>query len=418
MADGGRFYPRHAGTALELSLKEARVVLVNGPRQCGKTTLARMACEASGGRYESLDNLSTRRRALESPAGFIEGTGLLVIDEFQKGGEGLLLAVKAEVDRHPSPGRFLLTGSTRFLTLPTISESLAGRVDIIDLWPLSQGELRGRREAFADLLFGTARALRSIRPPALPRASYYEAACRGGFPPVQARSAAGRRRWFSSYVDTVTQKDVQEISRVRQARDLKRLIRYLAANTAGELHVASLARDLDLPRTTVDGYLPLLETLYLFVRLPGWSRNLTSKVVKHAKAHLVDSGLAGHLLNIDPGSMSGPASPAAGRLLETFVAGELLRQRTWASTPFELHHFRDRDGKEVDFVLEASDGRVAAVEVKASSSPGERDVRSLEWLRDRLGESFVQGVLLYTGEAVLSFGDRVTLMPVSALWAG
>jgi predicted AAA+ superfamily ATPase len=365
-----------------------------------------------------MDGLASLRAAREDPAGFIEGEGLLVIDEFQKAGEGLLLAIKEEVDRRPSPGRFLLTGSTRFLIVPRLSESLAGRVDILDLWPLSQGEIRGVREAFTDLLFGSVAALRSLRPPALARKEYFSALCRGGFPEALRRSEAGRRTWFASYVDTVTRKDVPEIARIRQSGELKRILRLLAANTAGELNVASLARDLAMPRSTVDGYLPLLETVYLVFQVPAWSRNLSAKVTKHPKVHVLDAGLAAHLLAVDPDGLSRTTSPAAGRLLDTFVAGELARQRSWAQVPFDLHHLRDRDGMEVDLVLAAADGTVAGVEVKSARSLGASDARSLTWMRDRLGSDFAQGVILYTGEAVLPLGDRITALPLSALWSG
>jgi hypothetical protein len=242
--------------------------------------------------------------------------------------------------------------------------------------------------------------------------------CRGGFPEAQHRSAAGRRNWFASYVDTVTRKDVPEISRIRQAKALKRVLRLLAARTAGESNVASLARDLGMPRSTVDGHLPLLETVYLTWEVPAWSRNLSAKVVKHPKVHILDAGLAAHLLGVDPEGLSLPSSPAAGRLLETFAAGELARQRTWSAQPFDLHHLRDRDGMEVDLVLAGPDGRVAGVEVKAARSLGGADARSLAWMRDRLGADFVQGVVLYTGEEVLPLGDRLTALPLSALWSG
>ncbi len=417
MATPSGAFLRHLAPFVESALGEARVVLVNGARQSGKTTLARRVAGTAGARFVSMDAPASLRAARDDPAGFLEGEGLLVIDEFQKAGESLLLAIKEEVDRRPSPGRFLLTGSTRFLTIPTLSESLAGRVDILDLWPLSQGEIRGGRDSLPDHLFGPVSRLRSLRPAALSRREYFEALCRGGFPEAQRRSAAGRRNWFASYVDTVTQKDVPEIARIRQARDLKRVLRLLAANTAGELNVSSLARDLGMPRTTVDGYLPLLETVYLFFLVPAWSRNLSAKVVRHPKVHILDAGLAAHLLGVDSAGLSLPGCPATGRLLETFVAGELARQRTWSAVPFDLHHLRDRDGMEVDLVLARPDGRVAGVEVKAARSLGASDARSLAWMRDRLGTDFVQGVVLYTGEEVLPLGDRLTALPLSALWS-
>ncbi len=409
-------FPRRAAAIVQEALADSRVVLVHGPRQSGKTTLAREAALTAGGRFESLDEEANLRAALGDPGAFVEGSGLLVIDEFQRAGDALLRAVKVRVDRDRAPGRFLLTGSTNFLTLPTLSESLAGRVDIIDLWPLSQGEVDRRRESFIDRLFGPTAELRRLRPEPLSRRDYYERICRGGFPEAIERSPRARSRWFDGYVRTVIERDALEVARIRQEGGFVQLVKLLGASTATELNLAGMARDLGIPRTTLSAYLPLLETVFLYFRLPPFSRNLTSKVVRSAKVHLTDSGLAAHLLDQSPETLLRPTSRAAGPLLETFAAGEIARQRTWAETRVNLLHFRDRAGTEVDLILEARDGRVAAIEVKASKSPGSRDFRPLTWLRDRLGKHFVQGVMLYTGESVLPFGDRLTMMPVSALW--
>ncbi len=410
-------FPRRARALAEEALRDSRVVLLDGARQVGKTTLAKEVVRSAGGRFLTLDDPQTLRAALDDPRGFVEGSGLLVIDEFQRAGDPLLRAIKLEVDRDPAPGRFLLTGSTRFLTVPALSESLAGRVEIVHLWPLSQGETLRRRERFLDRLFDAPAALRRLRPDPLSRSDYFHLVCRGGFPQAVLRRPSGLPRLFRSYLETLLARDVREISRVREVRDLRRLLRLLAANTATEVHAAALAADLAIPRTTLSPWIPLLEAVFLVYDLPAWSRNLTRKVVRHAKTHFADSGLAAHLAGGRPEGLLRPGSRAAGPLLETFVAGEVARQASWSEARPELHHFRDRDGMEVDLVLEAPDGRVAALEVKASRSPGARDLRPLAWLRDRIGEDFAQGVLLYTGEEVLPFGDRLTAMPISALWA-
>ena len=409
--------PRRALALVLEALEDSRVVLVHGPRQSGKTTVAREVLRRRSGRFETLDDPASLEAALRDPAGFLEGEGLLVLDEFQRAGQPILLAIKAEVDRRPRPGRFLLTGSTMFLSDPALSESLAGRVDIVDLWPLSQGELGGRRERFPDLLLESPEAIRRLRPERLARREVFERVCRGGFPEAVRRSPRSRRRWFDSYVRTVVERDSRELARVRDADDLARLVRLIAARTAGESNAAELARELGVPRTTVADHLPLLRALFLFHEVPAWSRNLTSKVVRSPKVHLTDSGLAARLLGQEPEALLRPVSRAAGPLLETFVAGEIARQAAWSPDRIGLHHFRSREGPEVDLVLESADGRVGAVEVKAARSVASTDFRHLAWLRDRTGDGFVQGVVLHAGESVLPFGDRLTALPVSALWA-
>jgi len=408
---------RNLATDIRESLAASRVVYVTGPRQAGKTTLVRQIAEALGAAYETLDNRAARALAHDDPEEFVDREGLLVIDEVQRGGDDLLLAIKARVDSDRRPGQFLLTGSTRFLTVPNLSESLAGRVVLLDLWPLSQGEAQGRRDAFIDRLFGETSALRRVRPEPISRAAVFERVCRGGFPEAIGLGDRQRARWFDGYVRTLTQRDVGELANVQRVDDLPALVRLLATRTASELNVSSLANDADIPRTTLNGYLPLLEAVFLLFRTPSWSRNLTSKRVKQAKLHFTDSGLAAHLLGMSPTALAHRDATVAGPLLESFVAAEIARQATWSDTDATLHHFRDRGGAEVDLVLETRDGRVAAIEVKAARSVGRSQVRSLSLLRDRVGDQFVGGVVLNCGEDVRPLGDRLTAMPVSALWA-
>jgi len=395
-----------------------RVVTLNGPRQAGKTTLARLVHRRRGGTLVTFDDSDALEAARRDPLGFVTGfPEPLVIDEFQLAGDPLARAIKRVVDDDPRPGRFLLTGSSDFLSIPSLSESLAGRVRIVDLWPLSQGEQEGTVERFIDLLFDDPEALRGPPPSDLDRADCFRRVCRGGFPEVTATASARiRAGWFDSYVRTVTQRDIRELARIRQARELPRLLRLAAARTAQEANTADLARDVGMPAATVRGYLSLLAAVYLLVRLPAWSRNLTAKVKRRPKNYLTDSGLAADLLGLDPAALARPTAPAAGQLLETFVVMELLRQRGWSTTRVDLHHFRDRDGPEVDVVLESRDGRVAALEVKAAVSVSRRDFRWLEMLRDKLGALFVQGAVLHAGPRAYGFGDRLAALPVSTLW--
>lgn len=393
-----------------------RVVVVNGPRQSGKTTLLHQVVQSHGGDLVTLDDPAVLAAARSDPVGFVDGRrGPLLIDEVQLAGDPLVRAIKATVDRDPRPGRFLLAGSTQFLTVPALSESLAGRAHIIDLWPLSQGELEGTKEHFIDDLFA-GRPIRSLA--ALGRVDYFERVCAGGFPEVLRRSGRrSRSAWLASYVRTVVQRDVAEVSQARHLDEMPRLLRYLAAVTAQELNSARLAEHIGLSADTVRRYLPILETTYLVHRLPAWSRNLAAKVTKHPKVYMTDSGLASQLIGVNAERLVTPPAPAAGPLIETFVVNEIAKQQTWNDTPVRLYHWRDRDGAEVDLVIEADDGRVAAVEIKASATVTADDFRHLIRFRERLGDTFAAGVVLYTGANVLNFGDRLTAAPMSSLWS-
>jgi hypothetical protein len=407
---------RRATPLVREALSSSRIVYLNGARQAGKTTVVRHLAGELEADYVTLDDRDVREAALEDPAGFIERDRPLVVDEVQRGGDDLLLAVKACVDRDGRPGRFLLTGSTRFLTVPNLSESLAGRIDLIDLWPFSQGELGGGPDSLFDRLFGSSASLRRDRPSPSSKRDMFDRVCRGGFPEAATRSGRARSRWFESYAETLIRRDVVEVSSIHRVDDFGALVRLLATRVASEINLASVATDAAVPRTTLSRYLPLLESVYLVFRLPAWSRNVSQRQLKQAKLYFTDSGLAAHLMGLDAEGLARPQARMAGPLLESFVASELARQATWARTAAELYHFRDHRKREVDIVLEARDGRVAAIEVKAGSSVGRSDLRSLEFLRDRIGDGFTNGVVLACVDKVQPLGDRLTMLPVSALW--
>ncbi len=413
----GQSVGRNAVAPLAAATRDFRVVVLHGARQSGKTTMLRELQLSEGGVFVTFDDAAVLAAARADPVGFVDLDDRMLIDEVQLGGDPLIRAIKAAVDRDPRPGRFVLAGSSQFLTVPGLSESLAGRAHIIDLWTLSQGELEGTTERFIDDLF-TGRPLRTPAVEAAPsRSDYLARACAGGFPEVLHRSTArGRSSWLASYVRTVVQRDVAEVSQARYLDEMPRLLRYLAAMTAQELNAARLAEQIGLADDTVRRYLPILETVYLVHRVPAWSRNLTAKVKKHPKVFLTDSGLAAHLLGTSAEALAVPGAPAAGPLLETFVVNEVAKQQTWADTAIRLHHFRDRDGAEIDLVLERDDGRVAGLEIKAASTVTAKDFRHLASVRDKLGDAFVHGVVLYAGANRLSFGDRLTALPIASIW--
>jgi hypothetical protein len=398
----------------------SRVIFLNGPRQAGKTTLLERLHAELGGAFMSLDVDRERAAAREDPEDYLAAAARpTFLDEVQRAGDPLVLAIKVIVDRDRRPGQFFLSGSTRFLTVPTISESLAGRVAILDLWPLSAAERAGNRPDLLPRLFTEPRSLLHADTAPVTKHEYLQVACLGGFPEVLQRSAgAPRSRWFSDYLRTVTQRDIRELKRIEQMERLPRLLRYLAAITAQELNVAEVARVLRVDPSTVRSDLALFETVYLIHRVPAWSRSLTAKVKQRPKVHIVDSGVAAWLRGDSADALARPGAPGAGALLETFVVNELMKLRGSDDFEGDVYHFRDRDQREIDCVLEARDGSVVGIEVKAASSVNEHDFRHLTFARNRLGDQLRAGVVFYTGQRPLPFGERMMALPISLLWGG
>jgi uncharacterized protein len=412
------FIQRRIGSLLEEYLGGFRVVIVNGPRQSGKSTLLGQLQNSIGGTLVTLDDRVALRAARTDPRGFVtQHIHPLLVDEVQRGGEPLVLAIKADADRNPLDyGRFVLAGSSRFLTVPHLSESLAGRAGILDVWPMSQGELFGGNDRLLDLLFASTEALRRLDPPTIVRAAVAEKIVQGGFPAVRNMTPRLRTAWFDSYLRTLIDRDLTEYRRPSRTVDVMRLTQLVLGRTAQEINAAKIANDLGITADTVRDYLALTETIYLHHQLPAWTGGHTGRVVKRPKLHAVDTGLAAHVLNQSANSIAVPTSVIMGALFETFVVNELAKQRTWCETPVRLYHYRDGTGREVDLVLESRDGSIVCVEVKAAHDVDEGDFRHLVALRDRLGDRFINGVVIHLGERPRSFGDRLTSLPASALW--
>lgn len=408
-------YRRNITSSLYAALGDTRVVLINGARQTGKSTLALQVAAGRDVAYFTLDDPAVLALAESDPIGFLASAGdrPMVIDEVQLC-PSLFPALKLSVDRRPTPGRFLLTGSANYLLLPRISESLAGRIEIITLWPLSQGELAGVTEHFVDSVFAGDVAL--LDPSKEGRPGILGRVLTGGYPEVIERQDLPRRRaWLESYVMTLLQRDLRGIFNVESISAFPRLLNLLATRSASLVNLADISRSLGVPYTTLQRYVGMLEAMFLIQRVQPWWNNLGTRLVKSPKFFLNDTALMAHLMRAEPGQLI--ATPEmAGSLLETFVVAELHKQIGWSSTRPALYFYRSRAGSEVDIVLDARDGRVAGIEVKASASIGPKDFRGLTFLRDALGERFVRGVLLYIGEHTLPFGDRLLAMPVDALW--
>ncbi len=394
-------------------------MLLHGARQCGKTTLARVIAEERGGTYISLDDEAERQIALADPVTFLlNRRHPLAVDEIQLGGDRLVRAVKQAVDSDPTPGRFLLTGSTNFLTVPSISESLAGRIQIFRLWPFSQTEMVGVRPAAVDAWFEGATAAPDAG--GTTREEYLALACRGGYPEAIQLTPQQRREWFSAYVETVTQRDIAALADIRKTAALGSLLRWVAGMTAGSLNLSNAARQLHTSRSVIASYCEWLRTVFLTHELPAWSRGLPSRPVRRTKHHLTDSGLTSGILNTDAEALYAPTAPLTGPLLETFAVNEIAAQVSASSQDCTLSHYRDNQGREVDLIVEGPDSAVVGVEIKATRSPDSRQLRSLAWLRDRLDAAapgtFRAGILLHTGTQSGKVDDRLQLQPIDSLW--
>lgn len=408
----GRILPRHATSAVEEALGDTRVVLVNGARQCGKSTLVDQIGAQRAGQWRSLDRATTRQAALFDPTEFVVTDTLMVIDEVQRAPE-LLLAIKEAVDTDPRPGRYLLTGSARILGLRGLPDALPGRMETIELWPLSQGEMTGRPDGFVDAIFALGPELRHTSTET--RAGYVDRVVRGGFPEAITRPARRRERFFDSYVSDLINRDVIQLSEIARGAEMRALTRLLAARSGQLLVPSAVGNELGLSQPTVNRYLTLLEEVFLIKRIPAWSRNIGSRTTRTAKVAMVDSGIAANLLGRDAASLSHPEG-LLGPLLEGFAGMEIARQLTWSQQRAELFHYRTKDKVEVDIVLENRRGEVVGIDVKASSTVRPEDFRGLRHLADRIGDDLRAGVVLYTGNQTLPFGPRFRALPLSALW--
>jgi hypothetical protein len=372
----------------------------------------------NSGSYWSFDEESVRAAARLDPHGFVEqGRTPMAIDEVQRGGDAVVLAVKSVVDRRRDRGQFVLAGSTRFLAVPQLSESLAGRAEILDLWPFSQGEMLRVRERFLDTLFTAPDRLALMRWEQIDRPTLFARLTRGGYPELVDTPAAAAARWYRNYIRTVVERDIIEASAITQAAELPTLIRLIAANTSGEMVTSRLAGDARMSVETVARYVALLELVGFVVRIPAWTPSLTSREKRHPKVVISDTGLACGVLGRRADGLGSPVSQLTGPMLETFVTMELIKQRGWAERQPTIRHWRDRNGAEIDLIVEDDSGLVAGVEVKASSTVTSADVKHLRYLQDTLGQAFAAGIVLYLGERAVPLGDRIWALPISVLWA-
>jgi len=412
--------PRRLQAVAEGRLREEPVVALQGPRTVGKSTLLRNIADARGVPVFDLDDLATRDAVAADPGLFVGGREPVCIDEYQHV-PAVLDAIKAELNRDRHPGRFVLTGSTRYEALPEAAQALTGRLHLISVYPLSQGEIDGVREHFLEHVFHIARAaVAALGDSQTLRDEYIDRVTAGGMPLVLSRGEAARGRWIDDYVTLILERDVRELASIRQRAQLPRLLVRLAGQTGQVLNISSAARDVRMDIQTAENYARLLEAVFLIQRLPAWGTTLRARAAASPKIHIVDSGVAARLLRLTPAKLAqlNPISLSQlGHLLESFAVFEIIKQATWLDGIAGIGHWRTHDGDEVDLVVERDDGRVVAFEIKAGTRVPGDDFKGLRKLRNAVGDAFLSGVALYLGQRAYTFEDRLHVMPLDRLWA-
>ena len=413
--------PRQLTAVLARRLAEEPALVLNGPRTVGKSTLLHGLAKRLERPVVDCDDPAVRAAVRADPGRFVSGPGPILIDEYQHVPD-LLTAIKAELNRDLSPGRFVLAGSTRYTTLPEAGQALTGRVDILDVLPLTQAEIDGTSDgSLVNRLLEGADVSIGATASTTTRAEYASRITSGGMP-VALRRPPGRSRsrWFANYLDLVVERDVLELSRVRQREMLPRLLRVLAARSAQVLNIAGAASAVGMEKSSAENYLKLLEAVFLVTRVPAWGTTLGSRVARQPKVHLVDAGVMAWLLGITPEKIA-TNDPAVlteyGHLVETFAVGEILRQVSWSDAPVAAGHFRTSEAHEVDLVLERDDGTVFAFEIKAGTRVDQSDLAGIRALRARLGARLATAMVLYTGDLSFRFDDGTLVLPLDALWS-
>lgn len=404
-------YPRLIEPRLAEALGDTPVVLLAGPRQAGKTTLVRQVADR-GWRYLTMDDELTLLSAREDPVGMVRSLDRAVIDEIQRA-PALLLAIKKSVDEDRRPGRFLLTGSANLMALPTVADSLAGRMETLSLLPLSQSEMAGRTRNWLDSVFSDQLPL----PGSVASADdLVERVLRGGYPEAVSRSTARRRTaWARQYIDAIIARDVRDVAGIEKLDQLPRFLRALA-QTAGQMcNYTQLGGQVDLDGKTAAKYIGVFEQMYLLRRVDVWARNRFNRVVKSPKLQFIDSGLLATLLDLTVEEVQ-QNKARFGNVLETFVFAELLKHTTTSDGQYQLMYYRDADKVEVDVVIENAAGQLVGVEVKAAATVKESDLRGLRKLAGLAGKDFKMGVLLYDGNETMPLGGGIWAAPLSTLW--
>ncbi len=405
-------YERFAKSRIEEALADTRVVLISGPRQSGKTTLATdIAAEEIP--FFTLDNPTVLAAANDDPVGFLRGMDRAVIDEIQRAPD-LLLAIKTEVDRDKSPGRFLLTGSANLMTVPRVADSLAGRMEVIKLLPLSRSEILGSKSKFLDNAFsGSQPTVETI----VLGDELIETVLEGGYPEAITRKRWARKQdWYHSYVDAIVQRDVRDVAQIDQLAIMPKLLNMLAEHSGQLVNYSGIGSAVNLNHVTTQKYLRVFESLFIVQTLQPWFTNKLKRLTKSPKLHFLDAGLLAALRGISPETVRKNKMPF-GAILETFVFSELQKVATWSEERCSFSHFRDKDKNEVDIVIENRRGEIVGIEVKSSATVSSDDFSGMRKLAEACGDRFVQGIVLYDHDQVVPFAENMFAAPLSSLWS-
>lgn len=407
------FVSRNISQLLNDALGRSPVVLLTGARQTGKTTLVQELSKNGEYSYRTFDNLSFLAAAQNDPQGFIDELDLpVILDEVQRVPE-IFLPIKMAVDSNRRPGMFLLTSSANPLLLPRLGDSLAGRMEVINLFPFSQGEFYGRKETFLDLVFS--QQIKKLNPSAIRKDEIAQKLVIGGYPPVKGFDEKGRLAWFESYLTTILQRDVKDLANIEGLTQLPNLLALIASRAGSLFNGSELARSSGISLTTLNRYLVLLQALFMVLFLPPWSKNLGKRLVKSPKVYLIDSGILLHLLRAKEEKILFDEK-LFGHLFENFVVTELFKQATWSQNSVKLFHYRTTTRIEVDLLAEDNAGKIVGIEIKSSKTVTANDFRGLKYLKESTGENFACGMVLYTGSDIVPFGGGLYAVPVSCLW--
>ena len=408
---------RSVKSVLQQAMKDTRVVAIQGARQTGKSTLAKELAFGPKDRYLTLDTTAVRESARTNPADFIRQApeGTLIIDEIQRVPD-LILEIKELVDTAQRPGQFLITGSSDLSDLAGVEESLAGRMERVELMPFSQDELKGAPSSFLEKAFTTG-FKPEVKGDVLSRQEYLELALSGGYPEVQKRSNRQRRNvWFDNYVKLLLEQATNESKSSISTQIYMQLLNYLASIGGKEVVIENICNDTNNKRFAVEYMLAELQKLFLITLLPAWSTNLTNRAIKHPKIFLKDSGLASRLMHADSSTTTDLTSSLAGQIFETFIFNELLRMASAQMNSYIFYHYRDSRKREVDLVIENENGKIVLIEIKASSTVTASDFKAINYLQEKHSDKVILGFVVYTGSTFLPFGKRQVALPACCLW--
>jgi uncharacterized protein len=410
-APTAKLFPRFVTDQLTAALKDTPVVMVNGPRQCGKTTMVR-AFASKKRTYVTLDDDTVLESIRNDPSGFVRSLDTAIVDEVQRAPD-LLRAIKKSVDGDRRPGRFLLTGSANVLTLPQVSESLAGRMEIITLLPLGRSEVLGRPPTFLE----NALAGKVVEPfEIIIGDDLVRTVLVGGYPEMLRRKNQKRRRaWARDYIKAIVERDIRDIADLDKLAQMPRLLQVLAHHSSQLTNFSQLGSQIGLDDKTTRKYIAILEQLFLVHRAEPWFRNQLKRLVKTPKLHFIDSGLLAVTVGATEERVAKDRS-ILGPLLETFLVSEVMKQASWLDETCRLHYYRDKDQDEVDIVVESESGAIVGLEIKAGATVNAGDFRGLRKLSEASGDNFKLGLVLYDSENTFPFGERMFAAPISTLW--